>query len=82
MAGVAISAMSYQDIIEKCVPYATSHAWQLGRAVIRALRMGQDPVKAVLSQEKGVVIITGQVYTISLYIISCLFSFKGEPEIM
>ncbi len=59
---MAFGVMSYQDIEEKCVVHATSHAWQLGRAVLRARRMGTSPVQAVLRQRRGgVVIITGEV---------------------
>ena len=61
-AGISFGVMSRQDIYRICIPYAISHAWELGRTVIRATRMKSDPVAAVLSEEKGsVTIITGKV---------------------
>lgn len=54
--------MSLEDIYKICIPYAISHAWELGRTVIRATRMKIDPVAALLCEEKGAVtIITGKV---------------------
>lgn len=54
--------MSLQDIYKICIPYAISHAWELGRTVIRATRMKRDPVAALLHEEKGsVTVITGKV---------------------
>ena len=61
-AGISFGVMSLHDIYSICIPYAISHAWELGRTVIRATRMKRDPVAAVLSEEKGsVTIITGKV---------------------
>jgi len=61
-AGIAFAVESYQDFMVKGIPFGTSHAWQLGRGVIRALRMNKDPVEEILRFEEGsVLIITGEV---------------------
>ena len=61
-AGISFGVMSLEDIYKICIPYAISHAWELGRTVIRATRMKRDPVAALLREEKGsVTIITGKV---------------------
>ena len=61
-AGISFGVMSLQDIYKICIPYAISHAWELGRTVIRATRMKRDPVAALLHEEKGsVTVITGKV---------------------
>ena len=45
-----------------CIPFAISHAWEIGRRVIRATRKNKDPVQAVLKEEKGsLTIINGRV---------------------
>ena len=55
--------------MKMCIPFAVSHAWQIGRTVIRATRMKQDPVDALLREEKpgSLVIISGRVYVINNY---------------
>ena len=46
----------------KGIPFATSGAWQLGRGVIRSLRMNKNPVEEILRMEEGsVLIIAGEV---------------------
>ena len=61
-AGISFGVMSLQDIYRICIPYAISHAWELGRTVIRATRMKRDPVAAILGEEKeSVTVITGKV---------------------
>ena len=62
IAGVSFGVESYKDFAGKGVSFATSHAWQLGRGVIRSLRMNKSPVEEILLQEKGsVLIIAGEV---------------------
>jgi len=62
VAGTAFAVESYQDFMVKGIPFATSHAWQLGRGVIRALRMNKNPVEEILRLEEGsVLIIAGEV---------------------
>ena len=62
IAGTAFAMESYQDFMMEGIPFATSHAWQLGRGVIRALRMNKNQVKEILQLEEGsVLIIAGEV---------------------
>ena len=62
IAGTAFAVESYQDFMAKGIPFATSRAWQLGRGVIRALRMNKSPVEEILQLEEGsVLIIAGEV---------------------
>ena len=62
VAGIALGVQSYEDFMVKGTPFATSHAWQLGRGVIRALRMNKNPVEEILRLEEGsVLIIAGEV---------------------
>ena len=62
IVGISLGVMSLEDIINMCVPHGISHAWEIGRTVIRATRKNLDPVKAVLKEERGsLVIISGKV---------------------
>ena len=73
-AGISFGVMSLKDIYKICIPYAISHAWELGRTVIRATRMKRDPVAAVLCEEKGsLTVITGKVkYELVTYKAPCM----------
>ena len=62
LAGLSFGVMSLKDVLKVCIPFAISHAWEIGRRVIRTSRKNEDPVKAVLEEENGsLTIITGKV---------------------
>ena len=60
-AAVALGVMSLNEMLEKCVLFTMSQAWQLGRAVMRARVLHTDVILAVVEQQKGMVLMTGKV---------------------
>lgn len=61
-AGVATAVMTFSEMLEKCVLFTMSQAWQLGRAVMRARIQHTNIIQAVCEQQKGMVLITGKVH--------------------
>ena len=55
--------MPLKEMLNICIPFALSHAWEIGRRVLRATRKNEDPVHAVLKEERkgSVTIISGKV---------------------
>ena len=57
--------MKFEDIFTKMVVFATSQAWQLGRAVYRAVQdtnnLGLAICNAILAAQRGAVLISGTV---------------------
>ena len=71
LAGFSFGVMSLKDVLKICVPFTVSHAWEIGRRVIRATRKNEDPVRAILKEEnRSLTIISGKVrhiiYTIRI----------------
>ena len=58
--GISLAPMSLKDILETCVLYSFSQAWQLGRAIFRARNAHTSVVDAVV-EHKGKVLLTGKV---------------------
>ncbi|XP_062592492.1 uncharacterized protein LOC134253934 [Saccostrea cucullata] len=61
MAGVVISSLQKDDVLEKTVLFTTSLAWKIGRAVINARNKKQSTTDAVLGVTGGNVLICGKI---------------------
>ena len=64
-AAVALGVMNLNEMVEKCVLFTMSQAWQLGRAVKRARALHTDIIHAVVEQQKGMVLMTGKVNVVN-----------------
>ena len=53
--------MTMSEMMNKCILFAMSQAWQLGRAVLRAQRTQTNVLDAITEQRKGIILITGKV---------------------
>lgn len=60
-AGIALGVLNFNEMLEKCILFTLSQAWQLGRAVMRARVQHTDVIQAVVEQQKGIVLMTGKV---------------------
>ena len=61
IAGTASWVMTMSEMKEKCIFFSMSHAWQLGRAVLRAQHTHTNVLDAIKDQQKGIILITGKV---------------------
>ena len=77
-AAIAIGPMSFNEMLEKCVLFTMSRAWQLGRAIMRARVQHTDVIQAVVEQQNGMVLMAGKV-TFKLHII---YTFQLVTERM
>lgn len=60
-SGVALALMTYKEMLEKCILFTMSQAWQLGRAIMRARVQHTNIIETVITQQKGMVLLTGKV---------------------
>jgi DUF917 family protein/N-methylhydantoinase A/oxoprolinase/acetone carboxylase beta subunit len=61
MAGVVISKLQKDDVLEKTVMFTTSHAWRIGRAVINARNTKEPTAEAVLRTCGGKILVAGKI---------------------
>ena len=61
IVGTALAVMTMSEMKEKCIFFTLSHAWQLGRAVLRAQHTHTNVLDAIKDQQKGIILITGKV---------------------
>ena len=61
MTGVTLGAMTMSEVMNKCIFFTMSQAWQLGRAVLRAQHTHTNVLDAIKEQQKGIILITGKV---------------------
>ena len=67
-SGISLGTLSLDDVMQTCVVYSLSMAWQLGRAIARARATHSSVVEAVVKQQNGLLLLTGKVqalYTMS-----------------
>ena len=60
-AAIATGVMPFGSALSDMVLYTMSQAWQLGRAVQRAVKTHGNVVKAIAQQQGGLVLISGKV---------------------
>ena len=61
VAGTALAVMTMSEMKEKCIFFSMCHAWQLGRAVLRAQHTHTNVLDAIKEQQNGIILITGKV---------------------
>ena len=61
IAGTTFGVMTMSEMKEKCIFFSMCHAWQLGRAVLRAQHTHTNVLDAIKDQQKGTILITGKV---------------------
>ena len=63
-SGISLGTLSLDDVMQTCVVYSLSMAWQLGRAIARARATHSGVVEAVVKQQNGLLLITGKVQAV------------------
>ena len=58
---IALGALRFETMFKEMAMFATSRAWQLGRAIYRALKMNKSAMDAIVQHQQGFVLITGKV---------------------
>ncbi len=61
MPSIAFGVMNFETVLLKMNLFATSRAWQLGRAVKRAMDAQESFLDAIINQQQGFVLLTGTV---------------------
>ena len=56
-----MGCIPFEAVFSEMALYASSQAWQLGRAVSRAVNTHDSIVSNILEQQQGMVLITGTV---------------------
>lgn len=64
MAGVVISKLQKDDVLEKTIMFTTSHAWRIGRAVINARNTKESTAEAVLRISGGKILVVGKITSV------------------
>lgn len=60
-AAIVTGVMPFSSALSQMVLYSMSQAWQLGRAVQRAINTHSSVINAVVEQQRGLVLIIGKV---------------------
>lgn len=60
-AAIATGVMPFSSVFSNMVLFSMSQAWQLGRAVQRAVNTHTSVISAIVEQQQGLVLITGKV---------------------
>ena len=60
-AAVAMTVLTFEQVLQHCVLFSLSHAWQLGRVVMRARNTHTNIAQAIVEQQNGLVLIVGKV---------------------
>ena len=60
-AALATGVMDFSSVLSKMVLFTMSQAWQLGRAVQRAINSHASVVETIAEQQNGIVLILGKV---------------------
>ena len=60
-AGISLGTFTLPDVLERCVLFSMSQAWQLGRAVLGARVTHSSILDTIVSQQHGTLIIAGKV---------------------
>lgn len=60
-AAIAIGVMDFHSVSSKMILFTMSQAWQLGRAVNRAINTHSSAINSIVEQQQGLILITGKV---------------------
>lgn len=60
-AAIAIGVMDFRSVSSKMILFTMSQAWQLGRAVNRAINTHSSAINSIVEQQQGLILITGKV---------------------
>ena len=67
-AGVSIGSLTAQQLTTTTCLFTVSRAWHIGSALLTARQKHEDPVKAVIDSQNGVLLISGKViYFIKIF---------------
>ena len=61
MCAICIPPMTLSEVLNTCVLHSLSRAWQLGRAVYRAKKSQCNVIEAIVTQQQGLILLTGKV---------------------
>ena len=58
---VCLLLMMLYEVLNTCTLHSLSRAWQLGRAVYRAKQSQFNVIEAIITQQQGLLLLTGKV---------------------
>ena len=61
ICAVCLSLMMLSEVLDTSLLHSLSRAWQLGRAIYRAIQSQCNVIEAIITQQQGLLLLTGKV---------------------
>ena len=79
-AAISLGTFTLPEVLERCVLFSMSQAWQLGRAVLGARVTHSSVLDTIVSQQHGTLVLAGKVSP-SLFSFTCMCTYFSLRDI-